>query len=352
MPDRTTNPASDQASGPAGASPDTGSAAPPVGVTSPWLSRLLVANLVAEVGIVVTGGLVRLTGSGLGCPTWPRCTPDSLVPVAGQAEGVHKLIEFGNRMLTSVVSIAALLVIIAIWRLAPHRKDLRRLSFLPLIGVLLQAVIGGITVLTGLSPITVMLHFLASMVLIWLSTYLLYRATQESAGPARPLVHPVIRYAAWAVAVLTFVVLLLGTVVTGSGPHSGDADTPRFSFDPRTVSWLHADAVMLFCGLVIAVLVAVIATGAARRIRRAWWVVLGVTAAQGLIGYLQYFTGVPWVLVVFHMLGASLLVVAVSWAVLTLRVRGTHVQDAPDGTEPRGAVARATGAADAQPATD
>lgn len=351
MPDRSTAASADETVGATHISAGAHATAGPAGVTSRWLKRLLVLNLIAEVGIVVTGGLVRLTGSGLGCPTWPRCTPDSLVPVAGQDEGFHKFIEFGNRMLTSVVSIAALLVILAIWKLAPHRKDLRRLSFLPLAGVMLQAVIGGITVLTGLSPITVMLHFLASMVLIWLSTYLLYRATQEGSGPPRPLVHPAVRIAAWAVSVLTFVVLLLGTVVTGSGPHSGDADTPRFSFDPRTVSWLHADAVMLFCGLVVAVLVAVLATGALHRIRRAWWVVLGVTAAQGGLGYLQYFTGVPWVLVLLHMLGASLLVVAVSWAVLTLRVRGTHVQDAADGSETTRAVTPGD-SIDAGPSTD
>jgi heme a synthase len=286
-----------------------------------WLRRILLLNLIAEVGIVVTGGLVRLTGSGLGCPTWPRCTEDSFVPVAGQDEGIHKFIEFGNRMLTSVVSVAALLVIIAIWKLASDRPQLRRLSFLPLIGVGLQAVVGGITVLTGLSPITVALHFLASMVLIWLSTYLLYRVTREGDSAPRPVVPQVVRWAAYAVAALTGVILILGTVVTGSGPHSGDADTPRFGFDVRTVSWLHADAVMLFVGLVIAVLVAVHVIEVPQRVRRAWRAVLAVTALQGLVGYTQYFTGVPWVLVLVHMLLASLLVVAVSWALLTLRER-------------------------------
>ncbi|CAG7573257.1 cytochrome c oxidase assembly protein subunit 15 [Barrientosiimonas humi] len=288
---------------------------------NPWLRRLLIVNLVAEVGIVVTGGLVRLTGSGLGCPTWPRCTADSFVPVAGQEEGFRKFIEFGNRTLTGVVSIAALLVIVAIWKLAPERAALKRLAFLPLIGVGLQAVVGGITVLTGLSPTTVALHFLASMVLIWLSTYLLYRVTQEGDEPPTSDVHPAIRSVAYAVSAVLAVVLALGTVVTGSGPHSGDADTPRFGFDPRSVSWLHADAVMLFVGLVVAVLVATHATGASERVRRAWLVVLGLTLFQGGLGYLQYFTGIPWLLVLVHMLAASLLVVAVTWAVLTLRSR-------------------------------
>ncbi|YAL81897.1 COX15/CtaA family protein [Dermacoccaceae bacterium W4C1] len=291
-----------------------------VATTSKWLPRILILNLVCEIGIVVTGGLVRLTGSGLGCPTWPRCTPDSLVPVSGQDEGIHKFIEFGNRMLTSVVSIAALAVIIAIWKLAPHRRELRKLSFLPLIGVAIQAVLGGITVLTDLTPEMVMTHFLASMLLVCLSTYLLYRV-HEGDGPPRPLVPPVLRWLAVAVGALAAIVLMLGTVVTGSGPHSGDADTPRFGFDVRTVSWMHADAVMLFCGLVIAMLIAVHVIDTPTRTRRAWRMVLYVTLAQGGIGYLQYFTGVPWVLVLFHMLGAALLVTAVTWAILTLRTR-------------------------------
>lgn len=302
---------------PAGARPASRSGREGV---SPWLFRLLILNLVCEIGIVVTGGLVRLTGSGLGCPTWPRCTSDSLVPTHAQSEGFHKFIEFGNRTLTGVVSIAALLVIVALWRYAPHRRALRRLSFLPVIGVALQAVVGGITVLTGLSPITVALHFLASMALIALSTYLLFRAG-EGDGTPQPVVAPVIRTLGVVVTVLGAVVLALGTVVTGSGPHSGDADTPRFGFDPRSVSWLHADAVMLFCGLTVAVLVALYATSAPPRARRAWVLVLAVTLAQGGLGYLQYFTGVPWGLVLGHMLGASLLVVTLTWGVLTLRER-------------------------------
>ncbi|WP_018156079.1 COX15/CtaA family protein [Demetria terragena] len=293
----------------------------PTDLSAIWLRRILLANLVAEVGIVVTGGLVRLTGSGLGCPTWPRCTEDSFVPVEGQEEGIHKVIEFGNRMLTSVVSIAALLVIVAIWKFASDRPQLRRLSLLPLVGVGLQAVIGGITVLTGLSPVTVALHFLASMVLVSFSTYLLYRVTQEGDGPPTAIVPNAVRWVAYGVSSVAALVLVLGTIVTGAGPHSGDAETPRFDFDVRSVSWLHADAVMLFCGLVVAVLVAVHVLDVPRRVRRAWLAVLGVTLLQGLVGYTQYFTGVPWVLVLIHMLLASLLVVTVTWAALTLRER-------------------------------
>jgi cytochrome c oxidase assembly protein subunit 15 len=289
-------------------------------LVSPWLRRVLLVNLILEIGIVVTGGLVRLSGSGLGCPTWPQCVPGSFTPVPHQEQGFHKLIEFGNRSLTSVVGVAALLVIVAIWRWAPGRRGLLRISVLPLVGVLLQAVLGGISVLTGLNPAVVAAHFLASMVLVSLSAYLLYRVG-EGDDPPVLLVRPQIRTVAWATAALGAVVLLLGTVVTGSGPHSGDASTPRFGFDPRTISWLHADAVMLFVGLTVAVLLAVRLTATDPRPRRAWHAVLGITVLQGLVGYTQYLTGLPEALVLVHMLGASLIAVSLTYGVLTLRRR-------------------------------
>jgi len=289
-------------------------------LVNPWLRRVLLVNLILEIGIVVTGGLVRLSGSGLGCPTWPQCVPGSFTPIPHQAQGFHKLIEFGNRSLTSVVGIAALMVIVAIWRWAPRRRGLLRISVLPLVGVLLQAVLGGISVLTGLNPAIVAAHFLASMVLVSLSAYLLYRVG-EGDGPRVALVRPEIRTVAWVTAALGAVVLILGTIVTGSGPHSGDASTPRFGFDPRTVSWLHADAVMLFAGLTFAVLLAVRLTATDPRPRRAWHAVFGITVLQGLVGYTQYLTGLPEVLVLVHMLGASLIAVSLTFGVLALRRR-------------------------------
>jgi len=289
-------------------------------VVNPWLRRVLLVNLILEIAIVVTGGLVRLSGSGLGCPTWPQCVPGSFTPVPYQAQGFHKLIEFGNRTLTSVVSVAALLVIVAIWRWAPGRRGLRRISVLPLVGVMLQAVLGGIAVLTGLNPAIVAAHFLASMVLVSLSAYLFCRVGEGDAPPVA-LVRPQIRSTAWAAATLGAVILILGTMVTGSGPHSGDASTPRFGFDPRTISWLHADAVMLFVGLVIAVLLAVQLTATDPRPRRAWHAVFGITVLQALVGYVQYLTGLPDALVMVHMLGASLLAVSLTYGVLSLRKR-------------------------------
>jgi cytochrome c oxidase assembly protein subunit 15 len=289
-------------------------------IVNPWLSRVLLVNLILEIAIVVTGGLVRLSGSGLGCPTWPECVPGSFTPVPYQAQGFHKLIEFGNRSLTSVVSVAALLVIVAIWRWAPSRHGLRRISVLPLVGVMLQAVLGGIAVLTGLNPAIVAAHFLASMVLVSLSAYLLYRVG-EGDEPPLALVRPQIRSMAWVTATLGAVILVLGTMVTGSGPHSGDASTPRFGFDPRTISWVHADAVMLFVGLTVAVLLSVQLTATDRRPRRAWHAVLGITVLQAMIGYAQYLTGLPDVLVMVHMLGASLVAVSLTFGVLSLRKR-------------------------------
>ena len=287
-----------------------------------WLPRVLLANLVVEVLIVVTGGLVRLTGSGLGCPTWPECVPGSYTPVPHQAEGWHRYIEFGNRTLTSVVSIAAIATVYAVWRWAAGRRDLLLPAVGVLVGVGVQAVLGGVTVRTGLNPITVAAHFLVSMCLVATAAHLVFRAP-EPAGE-RPLVVPaVVERLGWATCAVAAAVLALGTVVTGSGPHSGDADEPaRFGFDPRTISWLHADAVMLFLGLVVAMWVASRLTSDSTKPGRAWAGVLVVTLAQGVVGYTQYLTGLPWVVVLVHMLLATLLVVALTRAMLRLRSAG------------------------------
>jgi cytochrome c oxidase assembly protein subunit 15 len=294
-------------------------AAPVASAGAVWLPRILLANLVVEVLIVVTGGLVRLTGSGLGCPTWPQCVPGSYTPVPHQAEGWHRYIEFGNRTLTSVVSIAAIATVYAVWRWAARRRDLLVPAFVVLAGVGVQAVLGGITVRTGLNPFTVSAHFLVSMGLVAAAAYLLFRA-QERAGARALTVHPLVERLGWVTCAAAGVVLVLGTVVTGSGPHSGDADEPaRFGFDPRTISWLHADAVMLFVGLVVAVWVAARLTSDSPAPGRAWAVVFAVTMAQGLVGYTQYFTGLPWVVVLVHMLLATLLVVALTRAMVRVR---------------------------------
>ncbi len=295
-------------------------AAPRTG--SRWLAPVLLANLVAEVGIVVTGGLVRVTGSGLGCPTWPECTYGSITPTVEQAEGFHKYIEFGNRTLTGVLLVLAAATVLAVWRWAP-RRAMKVGAALVLAGVLGQALLGGVTVLLGLNPGIVAAHFLVSMGLVAVSSYLWF-ARHESAGAPRPLVAPLVTRLAWVTVVVGGAVLALGTVVTGSGPHSGDAKDPnRFGFDPRTVSWLHADLVMIFIGLVVATWLAARLTAVddERGPARAWLVVLAVALGQGLIGYVQYFTNLPEALVIAHMLGASLLVVSLTHGILALRRR-------------------------------
>jgi cytochrome c oxidase assembly protein subunit 15 len=292
----------------------------------PWLRRVLLFNLLVEIGIVVTGGLVRLTGSGLGCPTWPECVPGSYVPVREQAEGFHRYIEFGNRTLTGVVGLAAVAVVYAVWRWAARRRDLLVPGLAVLAGVGVQAVLGGITVRTGLHPTTVAAHFLVSMLLVAASAYLVFRQP-EPPGSRPRTVHPLVERLAWLACGVAGVVLVLGTVVTGSGPHSGDADEPaRFGFDPRTISWLHADAVMLFIGLVVAVWLGARLTGRTSAVSQAWWGVLLITLAQGLVGYTQYLAGLPEALVLVHMLLASLLVVALTNGVV--RLRSTAAQPA------------------------
>jgi len=289
---------------------------------SRWLAPILLANLVAEIGIVVTGGLVRVTGSGLGCPTWPECVDGSITPTIEQPEGIHKYIEFGNRTLTSVLVLLAAATVLAVWRWAP-RRAMKTGAVAVLGGVFAQAALGGLTVRLGLNPATVAAHFLLSMALVAASSYLWF-ARHDGAGPPRQLVPPLVTRLGWVTVAAGAAVLALGTVVTGSGPHSGDADEPnRFGFDARTVSWLHADLVMVFIGLVVATWLAARLTAVDddRGPARAWLVVLGVSLAQGLIGYVQYFTNLPEALVIAHMLGASLLVVALTNGILALRRR-------------------------------
>lgn len=288
-------------------------------VPASWVRPILLANLVGEGLIVLTGGVVRLTGSGLGCPTWPECVPGSFVPVAHQEQGIHKFIEFGNRTLTGMVGILAVLAIWAVVTHWPQRRRMHVVAYGVLAGVAAQAILGGITVRTGLNPFTVAGHFLLSMALVALSTALVRGAEDTESGPGDLLVHPLARTMAWATGGMGGIVLVLGTIVTGSGPHSGDAVTPaRTGFDPRMVSWLHADAVMFFCGLVIASLVAVWITAKHDRAKRVWSVVLLVTVLQALVGYVQYFTALPEVLVLAHMFGATALVIALTYGVLDL----------------------------------
>jgi cytochrome c oxidase assembly protein subunit 15 len=285
---------------------------------------VLLANLMAQVGIVVTGGLVRLTGSGLGCPTWPECTDGSLVPVTAQNEGLHSLVEFGNRLLTFAVLALAVAALVVVLR-APGRarRSLVWLATGGLLGIVVQAGLGGVTVLLDLHPATVAAHFMVSMVMIALA-FLLYRRAREPADhPVVVVVRRELRAVAELLVGLALAVLVLGTVVTGSGPHSGDADEAvRFGLDPRTISWLHSDVVLIFVGLAVAYTLGAHLTGAPQAAIRAGLVLLGAALVQGLVGYVQFFSGLPIALVSLHMLGACLVWLATLNVALATRTRG------------------------------
>jgi cytochrome c oxidase assembly protein subunit 15 len=262
---------------------------------------------------------VRLTGSGLGCPEWPRCTESSFV-VHG-ALGVHGVIEFGNRMLTFVLAAVALVTWIATLRYSPRRPALRRLATVLVVGIPAQALLGGLTVLSGLNPWVVALHLLLSLALIAVAVTFV-RRIDEGDRPARATVPFSVVVLTRATFVTAWAVLYVGTVVTGSGPHAGDAASPRTGLRPAAVSQLHADLVFLLVGLTIGCLVALRATHAPRHAQRAAAWLLGIELAQGIVGFTQYFTDLPIVLVGLHVLGAALVSAAATWLLLGVRDRG------------------------------
>ncbi|WP_062388998.1 COX15/CtaA family protein [Demequina iriomotensis] len=267
---------------------------------------LTLANIAAQAGIIVTGGAVRLTGSGLGCSTWPQCEPGSFTPVSHPESVFHQSIEFGNRTLTFVLLVVAVLMAIGVWRTRP---DLRWWGLVPALGVLGQAVVGGITVLVELHPLVVAPHMLLSLGLVWYSVRfaLRYRDAQGRTGGSLALER-------WLSAGLLVVLLVLGALTTGAGPHSGDAEaTERLALDPALVARAHAMTVWAFVALLAWIGWRIRrdhSVGERDEARRAWWVLVGVTLAQGAIGYVQYFTGLPEILVGMHLLGAATLTAA------------------------------------------
>lgn len=285
-----------------------------------WAARLIrpmaVATLVANVAIVVTGGAVRLTGSGLGCPTWPRCTEDSFVPHG--ALGIHGAIEFGNRMVTFVLAAVAVATFVTALRYG--RRSLVRLTLVLGLVVPAQAIIGGVTVLTELNPWIVAFHLLVSMAIIGLAVLLLVRL-REGDGPPVALVPGWLRRLVVATFATAWAVLYVGTVVTGSGPHAGDLDAPRNGLDPQLLSHVHAAFVYLLVALTVLVLVAFRQVGAPPSAMRAAVSLLGIEVAQGAVGFVQYFTDLPEILVGVHMLGAALVSAAVTWLLLSVRRR-------------------------------
>lgn len=276
--------------------------------------RLLGLVVFSQAAIVVTGALVRLTGSGLGCPTWPQCAADSFVPVESQVEGFHKWIEFGNRLLTFVVfAIAILSFAYLLYQRRKRRslpKNVLKLAAIPVLGTIAQAILGGITVLTDLNPYTVAAHFLLSIVIIYFSV--LNRIIAE---------FPAIIYKSANQNILARLLLLVGSIViflgvitTGSGPHAGDEVAQRFSIDTQIVAWLHADMVWLFTGLIIASYFVN---------RNLWLYKLTITVLlQMVVGYSQWFTDLPWGLVAIHVaLAVTLWVFLVKYVSLVGRVQ-------------------------------
>ena len=281
-----------------------------------WLRPLAVASLVVNILIVVTGGVVRLTGSGLGCPTWPRCTEESFTPHG--AMDIHSAIEFGNRMVTFLIAAVALATFVAAWRVG--RPAITRIALVLALGVPAQAVVGGITVLTDLNPWTVSFHLLVSLAMIALAVTLI-RRIGEPDGHSVPTVPRTVVLLVRGVFLTAWAVFYVGTVVTGSGPHAGDASSERNGLDPRLLSQLHTDLVFLLLGLSIAALLVLRAIPAPQRAVTASKVLLGVLLAQGLVGFVQYFTDLPVPLVTLHLLGAALTSAAVTWLVLGTRER-------------------------------
>jgi cytochrome c oxidase assembly protein subunit 15 len=276
--------------------------------------RLLGLVVFSQAAIVVTGALVRLTGSGLGCPTWPQCAADSFVPVESQVEGFHKWIEFGNRLLTFVVfAIAILSFAYLLYQRRKRRslpKNVLKLAAIPVLGTIAQAILGGITVLTDLNPYTVAAHFLLSIVIIYFSV--LNRIIAEF--PASIYKSANQNILARLLLLVGSIVIFLGVITTGSGPHAGDEVAQRFSIDTQIVAWLHADMVWLFTGLIIASYFVN---------RNLWLYKLTITVfLQMVVGYSQWFTDLPWGLVAIHVaLAVTLWVFLVKYVSLVGRVQ-------------------------------
>jgi heme a synthase len=287
----------------------------------PTFRKIALAGIVANMVIMSTGAAVRLSSSGLGCPDWPRCSKADVVAShnAGQTL-LNTWIEFGNRLLNFPLVAITAVVFLAALRLSPRRRDLVKLAAIQPLGVIAQAVVGGIVVLTKLNPAMVSVHFLLSASLVGAAVLLYARSTTFEDPPARPE----LRTMAGLLVVVTAVMLAAGTVVTGTGPLAGHADTPRYHLPLEGVTQLHADIGWLMGGLTVALVVALRLTGAPPRAMRMGWIVLIGLGVQGALGYIQYFTHLPAGLVWVHVTSAVMLWVAILWLFFTL-CSGTRI---------------------------
>lgn len=304
----------------------------------PYPSRPLqrtigIAAVVTQAGIAVTGSVVRVTGSGLGCPTWPQCVRGSMVPVdTSRYHALHQWIEFSNRLLFFVVYVVAVLAMLAAWRIKldqPHRGRLVALAWTLPGGVLLQAVLGGLTVLAKLEWWTVAIHFLATTPLIWLAVLLL-RAFGEGDEKPRRLVSPTAHRILIALVVAMWAILVAGTTVTGAGPHGGDPDTRRLEAPIATLARIHGGLLVVYLLVLATFGLALFRTGASPRLWRRYGIVWAIAVAQGILGSVQYALGVPDVLVSFHVLGSTLVVIATAGLWCAARDRGAATEPEPE----------------------
>jgi len=303
------------------------------------MRALAVAAVVAQGGIAVTGSIVRVTGSGLGCPTWPECFPGSLVPVAHpEITAVTQWIEFGNRLLTVAVVLVAAACLLAALNVRPRRPHLTLLALAQPLGVVAQAVIGGFTVLLQLVWWSVAVHFAVSMVMVWLAVQLV-AATSDGAGARRLTVPGAVRGLVAASTVVLAGLLIAGTLVTAAGPHAGDAATPRLELPVAALAQLHADLLFGYLGLLVGLGFTLRAVRATRALQRRYGVLVGLVLAQGALGGLQYALGVPEALVALHVLGATLVTIAAAalWAGTAERPADTPATPASTALSPAAA---------------
>jgi cytochrome c oxidase assembly protein subunit 15 len=300
--------------------------------TARSMRRLALAGVIADTAIMSTGAAVRLSSSGLGCPDWPRCSAADIVASknAGQTL-LNTWIEFGNRLLNFPLVVIAALIFIAAWRYRPdgaRRRDLFWLGVIQPAGVAAQAVIGGIVVLTKLNPAAVSVHFLVSASIVAAAVVLHVRCSEGNGPPALAVRRDLYLLSAALVAV-TSVMLAAGTVVTGTGPLAGHADTPRYHLPLEGVTQLHADIGWLLAGLTIAVVLGLRMSGAPDRVKRAGAIMLAALGSQGVIGYVQYFTHLPAGLVWVHVTGSVVVWISVLRLFLLMRERGPAHASSP-----------------------
>ncbi|QIZ98861.1 COX15/CtaA family protein [Leifsonia sp. PS1209] len=282
--------------------------------------------LVGQIILVGTGGLVRLTSSGLGCPTWPKCTADSLVNTPEM--GIHGVIEFGNRLLGVLLGIVAIVAFVAILRLRKERPDLFWLTLLAGLGIPAQAVIGGLSVLTDLNPYVVGLHFVVSIVLVALCTTFLFRL-YTTPGPRMRAVPAWFAIVTHITSFVVAVTILVGILTTGSGPHAGDAKAPRNNLNPEILQHVHAIPAYVTFALTLVLVIASLRF-TATKVRRYAALLLVVELVQIAVGLIQANTGLPGVLVGVHMMLAASLAAAMTAVVLSLKapVAGNAAADA------------------------